>query len=51
MLRAPNAEHEALDALIPGVLAGVLMLVLRKDWAKADAVRDLLASAGVQVKD
>ena len=23
----------------------------QKDWAKADAMRDLLASAGVQVKD
>lgn len=46
-----GAEHEALDALIQAVLAERADARARKDWAKADAMRDLLASAGVQVKD
>lgn len=46
-----GAEHEALDALIQAVLAERAGARARKDWAKADAMRDLLASAGVQVKD
>ena len=46
-----GAEHEALDALIHVVLAERADARAQKDWAKADAMRDLLASAGVQVKD
>ena len=46
-----GAEHEALDALIQAVLAERAEARAQKDWAKADAMRDLLASAGVQVKD
>ena len=46
-----SAEHEALDALIQAVLAERADARAQKDWAKADAMRDLLASAGVQVKD
>lgn len=48
---ASDAEHEALDALIQAVLAERADARAQKDWAKADAMRDLLASAGVQVKD
>lgn len=46
-----GAEHEALDALIQAVLVERAEARAQKDWAKADAMRDLLASAGVQVKD
>lgn len=46
-----GAEYEALDALIQAVLAERADARAQKDWAKADAMRDLLASAGVQVKD
>lgn len=46
-----GAEHEALDAMIQAVLAERADARAQKDWAKADAMRDLLASAGVQVKD
>ena len=46
-----GAEHEALDALIQAVLAERADARAQKDWVKADAMRDLLASAGVQVKD
>ena len=46
-----GAEHEALDALIQAVLAERADARAQKDWAKADAMRDLLVSAGVQVKD
>ena len=46
-----GAENEALDALIQAVLAERAEARAQKDWAKADAMRDLLASAGVQVKD
>ena len=46
-----GAEHEALDALIQAGLAERADARAQKDWAKADAMRDLLASAGVQVKD
>ena len=48
---ASDAEHEALDSLIQAVLAERADARAQKDWAKADAMRDLLASAGVQVKD
>jgi len=46
-----GAEHEALDALIQAVLAERADARAQKDWAKADAMRDLLFSAGVKVRD
>ena len=48
---ASDAEHEALDSLIQAVLAERADARARKDWAKADAMRDLLFSAGVKVRD
>ena len=48
---ASNAEHEALDSLIQAVLAERADARAQKDWAKADAMRDLLFSAGVKVRD
>ncbi|WP_294660770.1 cysteine--tRNA ligase [Rothia mucilaginosa] len=48
---ASDAEHEALDALIQAVLAERADARAQKDWAKADAMRDLLFSAGVKVRD
>ena len=48
---ASDAEHEALDSLIQAVLAERADARAQKDWAKADAMRDLLTSAGIQVKD
>ena len=46
-----GAEHEALDSLIQAVLAERADARAQKDWAKADAMRDLLFSAGVKVRD
>ena len=48
---ASDAEHEALDSLIQAVLAERADARAQKDWAKADAMRDLLFSAGVKVRD
>lgn len=48
---ASDAEHEALDSLIQAVLAERADARAQKDWAKADAMRDLLFSAGVKVCD
>ena len=48
---ASDAEHEALDSLIQAVLAERADARAQKDWAKADAMRDLLFSAGVKVSD
>lgn len=48
---ASDAEHEALDALVQAVLAERADARAQKDWAKADAMRDLLFSAGVKVRD
>lgn len=48
---ASDAEHEALDSLIQAVLAARADARAQKDWAKADAMRDLLFSAGVKVRD
>ena len=48
---ASDAEHEALDSLIQAVLAERADARAQKDWAKADAMRDLLFSSGVKVRD
>lgn len=48
---ASDAEHEALDSLIQAVLVERADARAQKDWAKADAMRDLLFSAGVKVRD
>lgn len=48
---ASDAEHEALDSLIQAVLSERADARAQKDWAKADAMRDLLFSAGVKVRD
>lgn len=48
---ASDAEHEALDSLIQAILAERADARAQKDWAKADAMRDLLFSAGVKVRD
>ena len=47
---ASDAEHEALDSLIQAVLAERADARAQKDWAKADAMRDLLFSAGLRVR-
>lgn len=48
---ASDAEHEALDSLIQAILAERADARAQKDWGKADAMRDLLFSAGVKVRD
>ncbi|MFP5368335.1 MAG: cysteine--tRNA ligase, partial [Actinomycetes bacterium] len=44
-------EHAALDALIRSQLAERAAARAGKDWARADAIRDVLAGAGVVVED
>lgn len=48
---AVGAEHEALDALIRTQLAARAAARAQKDWPRADAIRDALAEAGIQVED
>lgn len=45
------AEHAALDALVRSLLAQRDQARAAKDWARADALRDELAAAGVAVRD
>jgi cysteinyl-tRNA synthetase len=45
------AEHAALDALVRSLLAQREQARAAKDWARADALRDELAAAGVVVRD
>ena len=45
------AEHTALDALVRSLLAQRDQARAAKDWARADAIRDELAAAGVAVRD
>ena len=45
------AEHTALDALVRSLLAQRDQARAAKDWARADALRDELAAAGVAVRD
>ncbi|MFH5824931.1 cysteine--tRNA ligase [Georgenia sp. AZ-5] len=46
-----SAEHEALDVLVSAVLADRVEARKAKDWARADALRDKLAEAGIVVED
>lgn len=48
---AVGAEREALDALIRTQLAARAAARAEKDWPRADAIRDALAEAGIQVED
>jgi cysteinyl-tRNA synthetase len=45
------AEHAALDVLVRSLLAQREQARAAKDWARADALRDELAAAGVVVRD
>ena len=46
-----SPEHAALDALIRSQLAERAAARAARDWARADAIRDALAGAGVVVED
>ncbi|MFJ5109003.1 MULTISPECIES: cysteine--tRNA ligase [unclassified Glutamicibacter] len=46
-----SAEHAALDQLIQAQLAERAEARAAKDWARSDAIRDALASAGITVAD
>ncbi|WP_404289252.1 cysteine--tRNA ligase [Glutamicibacter arilaitensis] len=46
-----RAETEALDTLIQAQLAERTQARAAKDWARSDAIRDALASAGITVVD
>src|SRR5690606_24939305 len=46
-----SAEHAALDQLIQAQLAERAQARAAKDWARSDAIRDALASAGITVAD
>ena len=48
---AGNAAHGALDTLISAMLADRAAARESKDWARADAIRDQLAAAGIVVED
>ncbi|MBO0897981.1 cysteine--tRNA ligase [Arthrobacter sunyaminii] len=46
-----GAEHRALDALVQSQLEERRAARAAKDWARADAIRDSLAAAGITVED
>lgn len=46
-----SAEHAALDQLVQAQLAERAKARAAKDWARSDAIRDALASAGITVAD
>lgn len=46
-----SAEHEALDALVRALIEERAQARADKDWARADALRDRLAQAGIAVAD
>ena len=48
---ASGAEHQALDVLIHNILEQRASARAEKDWATADRMRDVLAAAGITVKD
>lgn len=48
---ASGAEPQALDALIRTILEQRASARAEKDWATADRMRDVLAAAGITVKD
>jgi cysteinyl-tRNA synthetase len=49
--RTEGPEHNALDTLIQDQLQQRLDARAAKDWARADAIRDSLAAAGIAVED
>ncbi|MBP3037725.1 cysteine--tRNA ligase [Arthrobacter sp. zg-ZUI100] len=49
--RSGGPEHQALDSLIQDQLQQRLDARAAKDWARADAIRDALAAAGIAVED
>ena len=49
--RSGGPEHQALDRLIQDQLQQRLDARAAKDWARADAIRDALAAAGIAVED
>ncbi|UPO77138.1 cysteine--tRNA ligase [Arthrobacter sp. Helios] len=49
--RASGPEHQALDSLIQDRLRERSEARSARDWARADAIRDALAAAGVVVED
>ena len=46
-----SGEHDALDALVRGILAQRAEARSEKNWAKADALRTWLTEAGISVED
>lgn len=46
-----SAQYDALDALVKAVIEERAQARAEKDWARADALRDRLAAAGVVVED
>ncbi len=46
-----GTEHRALDALVQSQLEERRAARAAKDWARADAIRDSLAAAGITVED
>src|SRR5699024_5202207 len=49
--RSDDAAREALDVLVPVVLAERADARKAKDWARADALRDQLQAAGIIIED
>ncbi|MDK1361427.1 cysteine--tRNA ligase [Arthrobacter sp. zg-Y1219] len=49
--RSAGPEHRALDTLIQAQLEERRAARAAKDWARADAIRDSLAAAGITVED
>jgi cysteinyl-tRNA synthetase len=54
----PSAGHSddarlsaAVDSLVAGLLADRTEARAAKDWARADAIRDTIAAAGIDVED
>jgi len=48
---AAGDDRMALDALVQGVLTERQQARARKDWTVADAARDRLAAAGIEIED
>ncbi|MHA7292996.1 cysteine--tRNA ligase [Arthrobacter sp. HLT1-21] len=48
---ARSSEHAALDALITSQLRQRTIARDTRDWARADAIRDALSSAGIVIED
>ena len=46
-----RALHAAVDALVTGLLEERAAARAAQDWARADAIRDRIAAAGIEVED